>query len=190
MTRLDCSSAFEALERLLCCQDDGTSWQAASPSIERLRRALTEGSASTLDLAVLLRQAIAREIARRTHDAYPLFTVSHPCFAQFTGWNSVGLKPTETPIGTILSYVPWCPEWLDTNGVGVDCFAASEIRQREFHSEDCAPDPMLATVGRQSYRSRAQRGRGPGGSVDTARRGSNHCPADGRRQEFGVPTHS
>ena len=106
---------------------------------------------------MLLRQALAREIARRTHDVYPLVTVDHPCLAHFTGWNSVGLKSIETPNGTILSYMPWCPEWLDANAVGVDCFAASEFRQREYNSEECAPDPMLAVVGRRSYRSPGQR---------------------------------
>ena len=157
MTSLEGSAAFEALERQLSGQDDGTSWQAASPSIERLRKALADGNASTHDLAVLLRQALAREIARRTHSIDPLVRVSHPSLAHFTDWSSFGLNPTETPKGTILSYVPWCPEWLDADCAGVDRFAASEVRKREFNSEECTSDPMLATVGRQSYRSQGQR---------------------------------
>lgn len=157
MIRLDDSKAFDALQCLLSGQDDRTCWQALSPSIERLRQALAQPGVSALDLAVLLRQAMARESARRDHDFAPMVKVDHSRFASFSGWESVGLKPTETASGTILSYEPWRPEWLDTNTEGVDGFAASEIRRRVFNSGICKGDPMLAAVGRQSYRSRGQR---------------------------------
>lgn len=157
MTQLDGAPAFEALERLLSGHDDGTSWKAVSPSIERLRKAITDHDASALDLAVLLRQAIARESARRLHDFAPMVMVDHSRFASFTGWETVGLKPTETSRGTILSYTPWCPDWLDSDAGSIDGLAASELRRREFNSVVCKGDPMLAAVGRQSYRSRGQR---------------------------------
>ena len=63
MADLDGHDAFVALSHLLDRIDAGARWQARSPAIERLRRALVDPgqAASGLDLAVLLRQAMTHE---------------------------------------------------------------------------------------------------------------------------------
>ncbi|RWO19214.1 MAG: DEAD/DEAH box helicase [Mesorhizobium sp.] len=93
LVELDGHDAFKALARLLECADDGTAWRAKSPSVERLRIALTElpQHASALDLAVLLRQAINHERTRRG-TAVPVIPVSHARCSDFRHWNKVGIE--------------------------------------------------------------------------------------------------
>ncbi|TJW49232.1 MAG: hypothetical protein E5X65_34940, partial [Mesorhizobium sp.] len=127
MVELDGHDAFKALARLLECADDGTAWRAKSPSVERLRIALTElpQHASALDLAVLLRQAINHERTRRG-TAVPVIPVSHARFSDFRHWNKVGLRMTIAGEARLVSIEPWHPEWLSVEGNEVDAFAASE----------------------------------------------------------------
>ncbi|WP_420566418.1 protein DpdF [Thalassobaculum sp.] len=154
---LDDAEAFAALTRVLSGQDAGYGWSASSPAVERLRQALAADSASALDLAVLLRQALAWETTRRGSELPAMVSVSHPRLATFDGWNAVGLPATTTPEGTILSYQPWRPQWLDCGDAGVDGFAASETTLRSFNSDLCTRDPMLQAVERSTYRSPGQR---------------------------------
>ncbi|WP_287236173.1 protein DpdF [Mesorhizobium sp.] len=158
MVELDGHDAFKALARLLECADDGTAWRAKSPSVERLRIALTElpQHASALDLAVLLRQAINHERTRRG-TAVPVIPVSHARFSDFRHWNKVGLRMTIAGEARLVSIEPWHPEWLSVEGNEVDAFAASETIRREFNAAGCEGDPFLASVRRTSYRSRGQR---------------------------------
>ena len=80
MRELAGTEAFDALRGLLAGfpQED---WRAPTePSIERLRSALGDETshASKLDLAVLLRQALRREDARRSYEVSPRVDVKHP----------------------------------------------------------------------------------------------------------------
>ena len=160
MIELDDHSAFAALTRLLNNADEGRGWRAHSPSLDRLRIALTETPqrASTVDLAVLLRQALRYEHARRGNMASPTILVANPFFNGFNKWDLVGLRATPVAGGTNVTAVPWQPSWLlQQDSHGVDGFAASETSCREFNAAGCEGDPFLSSVGRVSYRSRGQR---------------------------------
>ena len=159
MADLDGHDAFLALSHLLDGNDSGADWQARLPAIERLRKALVDPArlASCLDLAVLLRQAMTHEHVRRGAMVTPSVRVSHLRFDGFTAWDAVGLR--STPIGgdRLVTLVPWTPVWLTDPGDGVETFAASEVTRREFNNNSSEGDPLLAAVGRTSYRSRGQR---------------------------------
>jgi superfamily II DNA/RNA helicase len=140
--------------------EDGAAWSALNAAFERLRVALSETPqrASALDLAVLLRQALAFEHARRGYAVAPTVQVAQPRFEGFQKWEQVGLRTTSAALGTHVTPVAWRPSWLvQHDDHGVDAFATSEALRREFNSKDCEGDPFLASVGRTSYRSRGQR---------------------------------
>ena len=156
MAELDGSAAFNALAELL--RGKSGDWHATPPSLERLRAALVSTQASGLDLAVLLRQALRFEHARRGYSASPTVIVTHPRFTSFAEWERVGLKATPSPNGPLVSALPWRPAWLTTDEVeGVDGLATSETVCREFNSAQTTGDPFLKSVGRTSYRSSGQR---------------------------------
>jgi len=160
MIDLDALGAFAALTRLLKNADDGEAWRALSPSLDRLRVALSETPrrASMLDLAVLLRQALRYEHARRGNIVSPTILVAHPSFDGFNEWELVGLHATHVVGGSNVTAVPWQPSWLTQHdGHGVEGFAASETICREFNAVGCEGDPFLSSVGRATYRSRGQR---------------------------------
>lgn len=160
MAKLDGHDAFAALTQLLGNADDGETWRALSPSIERLRLALSEEPqrASQLDLAVLLRQALRYEHARRSYAVSPTILVAHPRFSAFDRWERVGLRATPAKDGNYVTALAWQPRWLVQHDEhGVDGFAASETVRREFNANGSEGDPFLASVGRTSYRSRGQR---------------------------------
>lgn len=159
MADLDGHDAFVALSHMLDCTDSGTEWKARSPAIERLRRALIDPArhASALDLAVLLRQAMTHEHVRRGAMVSPAVVVSHPRFDGFAAWDTVGLPDTTVGEARHVTVQRWTPSWLAGAGGGVEVFAASEATRREFNSAGCEGDPLLAAVGRTSYRSRGQR---------------------------------
>jgi ATP-dependent DNA helicase RecQ len=156
---LDGHDAFITLSHLLDRIDDGAGWQARSPAIERLRRALVDPgqAASGLDLAVLLRQAMTHEHGRRGAMGSPAVRVSHAGFDGFAGWDRVGLRATTAEQARLITLLPWTPAWLANVGDGVERYAASETTRREFNMAGCEGDPLLAAVGRTSYRSRGQR---------------------------------
>lgn len=159
MADLDGHDAFVALSHLLDRTDVGAEWQARSPAIERLRRALVDPghAASALDLAVLLRQAMTHEHGRRGAMGSPAVLVSHAGFDGFAGWDRVGLRATSADQARLVTLLPWTPAWLTNVGDGVERYAASETTRREFNMAGCEGDPLLAAVGRTSYRSRGQR---------------------------------
>ncbi len=159
MNRLDQNEAFAVLSKLLG-GEGGSEWVAASPAIERLRYALSETPqrASELDLAVLLRQALCFEHARRDFVVAPTICVSHTRLANFAGWQKVSLDARATDNGLIVSALPWTPNWLDASDPkGADAYAASEAPCRFLDGQDVAGDPFLSSVGRPSYRSASQR---------------------------------
>lgn len=160
MRELDGAEAFHALGRLLAFEPQ-EEWRASGePSIERLRVALggVTPQASELDLAVMLRQALRREDARRGYEVSPRVIVKHPRLAKFSAWKRVGLAGDPIAGGFRVSANVWCPEWLGAAGpLGVDDVAASEVVRRSFGGLDCAGDPFLSAIGRTCYRSLGQR---------------------------------
>ena len=159
MADLDDHNAFVALSHLLNLTGSAADWQGRSPAIERLRKALVDPAcqASSLDLAVLLRQALTHEHVRRGAMVTPAVQVSHPRFEGFADWDAVGLHSTAAGKTRLVILQPWTPTWLSDPGDGVETFAASEATRREFNNAGCEGDPLLAAVGRTSYRSRGQR---------------------------------
>lgn len=159
MTNRDGHDAFVTLSHLLDRTDSGVDWQARSPAIERLRKALVDPArlASSLDLAVLLRQAMTHEHVRRGAMVTPAVLVSHPRFDGFAAWDAVGLRSTAAGDASLVTLQPWVPAWLKNPVDGVETFAASEATRREFNYAGCEGDPLLFAVGRTSYRSRGQR---------------------------------
>jgi len=160
MREVEGTDAFDALRRLLAGEPQEAWCAPADPSIERLRVALggTTPQASKLDLAVLLRQALRREDARRGYEVSPRILVKHPRLTEFSGWKQVGLSSEPVPGGWRVTANIWCPEWLGTSGpLGVDDIAASEVVRRSFGGQDCAGDPFLAAINRVCYRSPGQR---------------------------------
>lgn len=159
MAERDGHDAFVALSHLLDRTDSGFDWQAESPAIERLRKALVDPArlASGLDLAVLLRQAMTHEHVRRGAMVTPAVLVSHPRFDGFAAWDAVGLRSTVAGEARLVTLQPWTPAWLTNPADGVETFAASEATRREFNNTGCEGDPFLGAVGRTSYRSRGQR---------------------------------
>jgi len=160
MAECDGLDAFNALTRLLADGSGEEPWSASSPSVDRLRVALTESPqrASALDLAVLLRQALRCEHARRDYAVAPTVLVAHPRLAPFERWEAVGLQSIVAPGGRHVTALPWRPSWLaQGDTLGVDALATAETVRREFNAGNSEGDPFLTSVGRTSYRSRGQR---------------------------------
>lgn len=130
MAERDGHDAFVALSHLLDRTDSGFDWQAESPAIERLRKALVDPArlASGLDLAVLLRQAMTHEHVRRGAMVTPAVLVSHPRFDGFAAWDAVGLRSTVAGEARLVTLQPWTPAWLTNPADGVETFAASEAK--------------------------------------------------------------
>lgn len=159
MAALEGHAAFAALEALLA-GETRADWSAETQSIERLRIALTEEpqAASPLDLAVLLRQSLVHEFARREHAISPTVVLRHPRLVEFNQWRRVGIDARADADGIAVRAAPWAPIWLEANGsAGVDDRASSETRCRFFESEPADGDPLLESVGRKAYRSPGQR---------------------------------
>jgi len=159
MPELEGGAAFAAIANLLSGGDPGV-WRGRSPSIERLRQALTEYCplASGLDLAVLLRQVLRYEHARRECDSSPVVLIRHPGFADFASWAKAGLEVIQSPDGIRVSAAAWRPNWLkDAPSQGVDFFSSSETVCRAALESGVVGDPFLKAVGRSFYRSPGQR---------------------------------
>lgn len=160
MADLDGPEAFKALSDMMSAPTAQSDWTAASPAIERLRRALCEkaAKASAKDLALLLRQALRFEAARRDHSMTPSLPLANTRLKAFTEWDSVGCDVLKSGTSTRIEARPWLPDWLPaTLPEGVDGYTASETVRRRFNGVEASGDPLLGSVGRQSYRSRGQR---------------------------------
>jgi ATP-dependent DNA helicase RecQ len=160
MRELDGAEAFDALRRLLAGESQEEWHSPAEPSIERLRVAISSlpPRASTLDLAVLLRQALRREDARRNYEVSPHVIVKHPRLNTFSSWGSISLECEPTTAGWRVTAKPWRPEWLESGArLGVDDIASSEVLRRSFGGQDCTGDPFLKAIKRERYRSSGQR---------------------------------
>ncbi len=161
MADLSDHAAFKALTLLLGGEGEGAEWTAsAEPSIERLRVALTNPAIapSPLDLAVLLRQALRHEYARRSFAVSPSVVVRHPSLRTFEDWGAVSLVAASASGGVRVEAKDWMPEWLaQASHGGADDGAAGEAICRTFGARGCEGDPFLGVIGRTHYRSRGQR---------------------------------
>lgn len=160
MDNLHGHAAFTAISQLLAGIGGGEEWRGQSPAIERLRAALcdTGNDASVLDLAVLVRQVLIYEYARRAYEVSPTLRIAHPKLTQFDGWDKVGIAAVRSADCTLITARLWQPNWLSKgDGQGVETLASSESIRRVFNSEGTEGDPFLQSVGRSSYRSPGQR---------------------------------
>ena len=160
MPPLEGSDAYRAVSRLLGGAEIDAAWTAASPAIERLRRALTEDPrrASDKDLAVLVRQVLRRETVLRDNEMPPSLPCAHPRLSGFDQWDAIGCEVIRSAAGIRIEALPWSPDWLCGAGqASVDAYAASEVVRRTFNGAEAAGDPFLASLGRTSYRSLGQR---------------------------------
>ena len=160
MLNLDGFEAFDALAGLLRGEVPAEAWSAKSPAIERLRVALTEDpqTATAMDLAVLVRQALRHEFGRRERAVSPSVIVSHPRLQGFGDWGQVGCVASGSPQQLRIESRSWRPVWLvDETGGGVDDYVAAEKVKRRFGAANSQGDPFLGSVGRTSYRSPGQR---------------------------------
>jgi ATP-dependent DNA helicase RecQ len=159
MRELSGLDAFEELTRLLAGEETGP-WHTPAPAFDRLRIALSgvDPDVSPLDLAVLLRQALRYEYARRGHEASPWVLVRHDRLAKFCWWEQCGLAAVKVPGGWQVSSNAWRPCWLQLpSPLGADDEASGESIRREFGAGDCEGDPFLRAIGRSAYRSIGQR---------------------------------
>jgi ATP-dependent DNA helicase RecQ len=159
MLELTDHDAFEALARLLA-NEDSPPWRSSAPAFDRLRAALSDSNsvATSADLAVLLRQALRYEYARRGHQVSPLVHVRHIALAKFSRWEQFGLAATREPGGWRVSSHAWRPVWLQCPALlGVEDEASGEAVRRKFGGLDCEGDPFLKAVARTAYRSSGQR---------------------------------
>lgn len=143
--------AFSALSEILSGTVAPESIAFADIGPERLRRALANGTASPLDLAVLIRHVLVGEEHRRGGG-------SKPRVPRLSGLDAcadaVGLQIEE-------GYVrarPWLPAWTSSTGHDPAVAAAAGVRRR-FGSEDNRPiaDPFMERLDRNRYRSFGQR---------------------------------
>lgn len=159
MRELSHGQAFEAVGRLLSGATE-REWKATHPAIDRLRVALEEAPQrpSALDIAVLVRQALQFEFARRDWSSAPQFLITHPRLAGFARWAEVGIQARATQGGVFVTALPWSPNWLDVQDPhGVDARATAEITCRFGNGHGEQGDPFLKAVRRTTYRSLGQR---------------------------------
>ena len=159
MRDLSGHDAFEALAQLLAGMQQ-LPWKTDEPAFDRLRVALgpTQPTASPLDLAVLLRQALRYEYARRGHEVSPQIQLRSERLIKFSDWELIGLVAKLEGSSWRVSALEWRPHWLALPPVfGVDDEAASENVRRTFGVDGCDGDPFLSTIGRTTYRSSGQR---------------------------------
>lgn len=146
------AAAFEALARHM--GGDPAPFAAAEPSIERLRAALRDRTATPQDLAVLTRHALRAEAARRGPGSRPrLPDLPDRGLTDGLLARSSLVRTADGEIEASFWAPEWAPDWS-----GADDSAAAAARLR-FGPQDEGPpaDPFLARVGRTRYRSAGQR---------------------------------
>lgn len=148
------AEGFSALQDALLSRSGAEPSLIGEPAFERLRLAVNDPCASDLDRAVLLRQALLYETARRGD--WPPAQLRVPMgFAAFLDSCSIrAIELSENVINT--EALPWTPPWLSGSGHGVDSWAAAE-HVRRFEDEHVNADPFLSRLGFATYRSRSQR---------------------------------
>ncbi len=121
-----------------------------SPAIERLFDALIgEFKGSPVDLSVLFRHVLRQEDV-------PLWVPSTSAMPSAEDWSKSGVVAESRNGGLFISARPWAPDWLpDVPRNGVDGAAARAVERRR--SEAIRPDPYLANLGFETYKSNGQR---------------------------------
>jgi ATP-dependent DNA helicase RecQ len=147
--RLDGAAAFATLSQLV---NGGLpsvdQYDMPEPAFKRMYDAHCDPGSSSLDRAVLMRQALLYEAARRESGPQPAFKISS---AHGSDFRDVGLHIS----GNNVSATEWNPSWLPNPSLGIDSWAASEFERRTDYR--CEGDPFLSKLGLSSYRSRRQR---------------------------------
>lgn len=144
-------AAFCALSEIVSGKRAPDSISITDITLERLRHAMIDDSASSLDRAVLLRQVLLGERRRRGDIQTPRMPA--PGFL-------VGLAEgvrLEIVDGQVRA-LPWYPSWLTDATKDLAYQTASQERRR-FDPDDTGPvaDPFLKSLGNDHYRSGAQR---------------------------------
>ena len=135
----------------MCNERPVQSVKFADVALERLRCTLQDDTASSLDLAVLVRQVLLGEEHRRGGGLKPRLPI----------WRGLQVHSSSAGLVVENGYIraeAWAPTWLDTNGRDPASCAAASLRRR-FGPDDLGPpaDPFMARLGRDRYRSVGQR---------------------------------
>lgn len=145
------AQAFRALSDILTGAIAPESITFADVGPERLRGALACNTASSLDLAILIRHVLVGEEYRRGGDSRPRLPAP------------AGLDASADAVGLHIEdgYVcarPWMPAWTSSVGRDPASAAAAGVRRR-FGSDDIGPvaDPFMERLNRNRYRSVGQR---------------------------------
>ena len=143
--------AFRALSEVLSGKIAPESFSITDISLERLRQALIDKSASSLDRTVLLRQVLIGEKLRLGSAEDKCLPVAEfmTSFAE-----NVGLQIVDSQIRAL----PWQPSWLKSTTKDLGCQAGALVRRR-FDPDESVPiaDPFFQKLGHNNYRSGAQR---------------------------------
>jgi ATP-dependent DNA helicase RecQ len=156
---LEGDDAFAAL-RAMARGEPQPAWRApANPAFDRLRRAWTAPHRrSPFELAVLLRQALVHEAARRQDAGVSIALAQGSPLQDFQAWNDVGLGAQRLADGWLVSELPWSPSWAaEPAGEPLDAFAAAERTRPAAEHASCAGDPFLERLGHTRYQSVGQR---------------------------------
>ncbi len=156
---LEEDDAFAAL-RAMARGEPQLGWRApANPAFDRLRQAWTAPHRrSALELAVLLRQALVHEAARRQGEGVSMVLAQGSPLQDFHAWNDVGLDAQQLADGWLVSERLWSPGWAAMPAVEpLDAFAAAERPRPAAEHASCAGDPFLEWLGHTRYQSLGQR---------------------------------
>ncbi|MBF9235116.1 protein DpdF [Microvirga alba] len=143
--------AFRAVSAVMAGRVAPDSVVIADVGLERLRRALADGTASPLDVAVLVRHVLLGEERRRGGGPKPRL----PAPAGLAACAAIaGLQVEDGQLRAL----PWLPGWANQVVHDPALVAAAAERVR-FGSEDVGPsaDPCMERLGRTRYRSVGQR---------------------------------
>ncbi|HZP88598.1 MAG TPA: protein DpdF [Burkholderiales bacterium] len=146
---------FSVLAELVAPNGINTAGPFAEPAFERLRHALADAQATSLDKAILLRQVLRHESLRRGSSVSLRIDPQRIPAESLT---SVGCAIQSLISGSIrVEAQPWQPNWLADDQSPVDS-VAMRAEQRRFHADTLLlGDPFLEAIGLQNYRSLGQR---------------------------------
>jgi len=152
-------AAFEAIRHQVSSGGDAVA--TVHPAFNRLSRAIGAAASrdsdrpSLLDLATLTRHAL-RFQQEETGAGAQLLVPLNGQWPTPEHWNQVGVQARPGGDSALLQAGPWKPHWMpDVPARGMDGHAAGEKQRRTV---DVVPgDPFLASLQRDSYRTRGQR---------------------------------
>jgi superfamily II DNA/RNA helicase len=151
MTLLAEGMGFAALADALAGRRAVGGFELEDVAAERLRRALADANASSLDLALLMRHALLVEAARQGPGA--AVRLPRPAHVSEADLHLAGLVLLD---GGRVEASPWRPDWLPLTEPDPDGLAAAAVRRR-FDTSGPLADPFLPKLGYLEYRSVGQR---------------------------------